>query len=101
MKSRIISLLLSMLAGTAASQPAPLAIAFVTIEADGYSIEKTHYASVSQLVASLKAMPKLDGIGLTKLPGASDERLSTTVKAIQAAGITVRIAIVGNEVFDR
>ena len=89
------------LSGVAASEPVPLAIAFVTIEVDGYSIERTHYASIPQLVAFLKAMPKLDGIGLTALAGTKDEQLTTAIKAIQAAGITARIAIVGNELFSR
>ena len=99
MKSRIISLLLAMLAGAASGQSSSPTIAFVTIESHGYSIDKTHYESISQLVAGLKAMPKLDGIGLMRLPGAGEDQLALTIKAIQAAGITVRIAIVGNDVF--
>ena len=99
MKSRILSFLLATLAGTASSQSSSPVIAFVTIESHGYSIDKAHYESVSQLVAGLKAMPKLDGIGLTRLPEVGEEQLSLTIKAIQAAGITARIAFVGNEVF--
>lgn len=99
MKSRIISLLLAMFAGAASSQSPSPTIAFVTIESHGYSIDKTHYESISQLVAGLKAMPKLDAVGLTMLPDAGEEQLSLTIKAIQAAGITARIAIVGNDVF--
>ena len=99
MRSRIISLMLAMLSGTTLSQPSQPVIAFVTIEAHGYSVEKTHYESVSDLVRGLKATPKLDAIGLTRLPEASEEQLALTIKAIQAAGITARIGIVGNEVF--
>ncbi len=99
MKSRILSFLLATLVGTASSQPSSPVIAFVTIEAHGYSIDKVHYESISQLVAGLKAMPKLDGIGLTRLPEAGEEKLSLTIKAIQSAGIAARIALVGNEVF--
>ena len=46
-------------------------------------------------------MPKLDGVGLTKLAGVAEEALPLTIKAIQAAGISARIAIVGNEVFEK
>lgn len=98
MKSRIISLLLAMIAGTA-SGSSSAAMAFVTIESHGYSIDKTHYESMAQLIAALKAMPKLDAIGLTRLPEAGEEQVSLTMKAIQAAGIAARIAIVGNDVF--
>ncbi len=101
MKSRIGSWLLAVLSGTASAKSLPPTIAFVTIKSHGYSIEKTHYETISQLLAGLKAMPKLDGIGLTRLPGAAEEALPLTIKAIQAAGISVRIAIVGNEVFAR
>jgi len=92
---------LAVLSGSASGQSSPPTIAFVTIEPHGYSIEKTHFETVSQLVTGLKAMPKLDGIGLTRLAGAAEEALPLTIKAIQAAGIPARIAIVGNEVFEK
>lgn len=99
MKSRIISLMLAMIAGTASGQSSSPTMAFVTIESHGYSIDKTHYESMAQLISALRAMPKLDAIGLTSLPEAGEEQVSLTMKAIQAAGITARIAIVGNDVF--
>lgn len=99
MRSRIPFLVLAMLTGTAWSQPSQPTMALVTIESHGYSIEKTHYDSVSDLVRGLQAIPGLDAIGLTVLPEASKEQLPLTIKAIQAAGLTARIAVVGNEVF--
>jgi hypothetical protein len=101
MKSRIFASMLALLGMTSCSQPAAPVIAMVNIEAQGYSIEKTHYESTSELVAGLKAMPKLDGVGITALPGTDQTRVAQTVKAIQSAGVTARIAIVGNEVFDK
>jgi len=101
MKSRIFVSLIAVLAMASCSQQAAPVIAEVTIEAQGYSIEKAHYESASELVAGLKAMPKLDGVGITAIPGANQERVAQTIKAIQSAGITARIAIVGNEVFNK
>jgi hypothetical protein len=93
------SLILAMLAGTAWSQPSEARMAVVTIESHGYSIEKTHYDSVADLVRGLKAIPNLDAIGLTLLPDANKEQLPLTIKAIHAAGLSARIAVVGNDVF--
>ena len=101
MESRIFASMLALLGMMSCSQPAAPVIAMVNIEAQGYSIEKTHYQSVSELVAGLRAMPKLDGVGITALPGTDQTRVAQTVKAIQSAGVTARIAIVGNEVFNK
>lgn len=101
MKSRILVSLVAMLAMASCTQQAAPVIADVTIETQGYLIEKVHYETASELVAGLKAMPRLDGVGITALPGANQERVAQTIKAIQSAGITARIAIVGNEVFNK
>ena len=101
MKSRIFASLIAMFGTASCSQPASPVIAMVTVEMQGYSIEKTHYESASELVAGLKAMPRLDGVGITALPGADQARVEQTIEAIHSAGITARIAIVGNEVFNK
>jgi hypothetical protein len=101
MTLRIFASLLTVLVTASCSKPADPVIARVTIETQGYSIENTHYESASEMIAGLKAVPRLDGVGITRLPGADEARVAQTIKAIQSAGITARIAIVGNEVFNK
>jgi hypothetical protein len=71
----------------------------ISVDAQGFSMDQDHFASASELVIALKAIPKLEAIGIQMALTGDQVRLDQVVKAIRAAGIFVPIAAVGNEIF--
>ena len=101
MNRRTFSLLLLASSGVACTQTAVPKITMVSMDAQGFSIDQNHFASTSELVVALKAIPKLEAIGIQTALAGDQARLDQVVKEIRAAGISVPIAAVGNETFNK
>src|ERR1700744_3599791 len=86
---------------SAFAQDKPLAWTTVTAEASGYRVGERTVQSPLEVVAGLRAIPKLEAVGVEAAPGVPQQRVDALIAAIRHSGLELRIGVVGNEVFTR
>ena len=99
MPRSLLALLIAMLTSVATAQDQQPALAVVTVGASSYRVGDSEVPSPAAVVDSLRALQKLDMVGIQIAPGVSQQRFDAVIAAIRASGLRVRIGVVGNEAF--
>ncbi len=98
MSRSVIALLLAALASVSAAQDSSPRLVMVTVGPTSYQVGEATAKTLSAVIADLRAVANLDGVGIQAEAGVPHQRIDALVAAIQASGLKVRIGIVANDV---
>ena len=97
----LFALLLAALTSVACAQDKDFAMASVTVGPSSYRVGGTDVASPAAVVDGLRALRRLDMVGIQVEQGASRQRVDAVIAAIRASGLKARIGVVRNEAFGK
>ena len=100
MPRSIFALLLAVLTSAASAQDSAPELTMITLDASSYQVgDSTKTQSLDVVIADLRAVPKLEVVGIQAGSEISQERIDALIAAIVKSGLKVRIGVVRNEVF--
>ena len=101
MSRSFFAMLLATLTSAAAAQDKAPVLMSVTVEQASYRVGASTVTTPSAVVDDLRAMPRLDMVGIQVAQGVSQQRVDAVIAAIQASGLRARIGVVRNEIFTK
>ena len=99
MARSIFALLLATLTSVVIAQDKPSAFTIITVDVSSYQVGESEAQSLDAVIGALRALPRLEAVGIVSAPGTSQERVDAVIAAVRKSGLKVRIGLVRNEVF--